>query len=556
MHIADIKTRVSHLEQFWRPRNNKFKEWYEQIRMVDVLAQRDMESFVGNDPRASYNLISGLLNQKIPHRLPPDRLEADQVAPSAELSLMFEIIWQNIFDQYRLRGRHWLDDLINFLLVTGWYSVFATMSLDGSMVISEVWNPATVYPMWDDIQVETAHIFQPGPGAISALSQRNNWDLRGMQLSSNTAIQDYWWVDKQLSRNIVHNAILVGNLEVKPDTIETRYDRIPIFVSPVGGLPDNGYLSTRKTIDFWKMEMGQSFIATNENVYKTSNKWWSYAMQLIRDYAQPRTFERSGSAQKIVQPETWYRRGAHYKLGLQDEVGFISPPALPVELRSTQLDLEAMMQRGGPSFAMFGALQQRMTAFTMSQIAATTHQVSKSYHRGVIECISDIDNFVWDMTRKNNYKPYGLSLPSNLPENTKLTAEYELRIPGDLVQRATTARMLNPNFELSDEYIIEHNFPEIKSPAEELARVRAGKARKDPLFEGIALIESLRLEAQLLREVGDIEGARLYEASASQKEQQILGAQPGQVPAAEQAIEPRVGPNVRPPNAASLDRGL
>ncbi|KKK54985.1 hypothetical protein LCGC14_3079160, partial [marine sediment metagenome] len=116
---SDIQTRALNLKRFWQVRDLKMKDWYEQIKMVDTLAQKDMESFVGNDPRASFNLISSLLNQKIPHRLQPDRLSPEQVAPAAELSFMFEVIWENIFDQYRLRGRHYLDDLINFLLCTG-----------------------------------------------------------------------------------------------------------------------------------------------------------------------------------------------------------------------------------------------------------------------------------------------------------------------------------------------------------------------------------------------------------------------------------------------------
>ena len=86
MHSNWVLTRAVSLERYWQVRNNKFREWYEQIRMVDLLAQKDMESFVGNDPRASFNLISSLLNQTIPHRLPPDQIAPEQVAPAAELS--------------------------------------------------------------------------------------------------------------------------------------------------------------------------------------------------------------------------------------------------------------------------------------------------------------------------------------------------------------------------------------------------------------------------------------------------------------------------------------
>ena len=75
------------------------------------------------------------------------------------------------------------------------------------------------------------------------------------------------------------------------------------------------------------------------------------------------------------QPETWYRRGAHYKIGLQDEIGFINAPPVPVELRSMQLDLEAMRDRGGPSSSMFGA-----TLFVPFQLYWHLRLVLNSHH--------------------------------------------------------------------------------------------------------------------------------------------------------------------------------
>jgi len=89
---------------------------------------------------------------------------------------------------------------------------------------------------------------------------------------------------------------------------------------------------------------------------------------------------------------------------------------------------------------------------------------------------------------------------------------------------------------------------------EELARVQAGKARRDPVYAGITLIESLRQEAQLLRNVDDFEGAKLYEKAADKKEREVL-AEPQPAPGTQPPVEPRVRPEVRPPNAASLERG-
>ena len=276
-------------------------------------------------------------------------------------------------------------------------------------------------------------------------------------------------------------------------------------------------------------------------------------MQLLRDTAQARTYEKTTSPKQIVHPEDWNRRGAHYKLGPQDEVGFIQPPAVPVELRSIQLDLEAMEQRGGPSWTMFGSVQQRMTAYAMSQVVATTNQIAKYYHRGIIDLFTDMDNFFYDLIKTYNYKPYGISLPSNLPANTLITAEYELRIPGDLVQRATTARILNPEFELSDERIMEELFPEIKNPTEELAKIRASKARKHPIYAQLSLAEALKQEATMIKNAGDIKGAELFEKAAERMETEITGEQ--QQPQQGQGGQVPVRPEVVPPTVTRDQRG-
>ncbi len=548
LSAGEVTQRCTRLKTFWNKREEKFKSWYEQIQMVDLLAQRDMESFVGNDPRASFNLISSILNRRIPHRIKPEILTVEQVAPAADLSLMYDTMWEEVHDQYRLRGRHFQKDLIEFLLAVGWYSVFASMTMDGSACIAEVWNPATVYPKWSDTLVECAHVFTPGIAAIQRLAQRNGWNLSS-DPSDNTIIYDYWWTVPQFNYVQVFNCIVVGNDLVKPETLEHRFHRIPIFVAPAGGLPDTGELSRGRRSQDWKGEIGQSFIATNENVYKSQNKWWSFIQQTLRDTAQAKTYERTASSKQLVTPDTWYRRGAHYKLGLQDEIGYIQPPAIPVELSRLQLDIEAMLQRGGPSWTMFGSIQSKMTAYAMAQVVATTNQVSRYYHQAVIDCITDIDNFWLGMIKENGYRPYDLKLPDGLPSRVKLTAEYELRIPGDMTQRATTARILNPSFELSDERVMEELFPEIKNPSEELARVRAGQARKHPAFAQLSLIQALREDARLLRDVHrDYDGAELFEATAGRMEQMIVGEMQQQ----QTRQSPGIRPEAQPPQTTAM----
>lgn len=550
MNLRDIQSRCNQLKQDWAGRNEKFKEWYELIEMVDKLKQKNMESFVGNDPRASYNLMSSMLNQTIPHRIDPTTLDQESLEPAAELSNLFGTAWEDIQYKYRQRGRYWQTSFIGLLLATGWYSVFSIVTDDGSQCVAEILNPATVFPDWDDTLFECAHVFRISGRKAMRLAYRNGWNANRIRANSIVTIYDYWHLT---DAGQVMNAIAIDNELVKPDQLQPKFNRIPIFVSPCGGLPDMGEITQDK--DKWRKEIGLSALAANENIYKYWNKWWTFSMQLLRDTAQARTYEKTTSQTRIVKPEEWSKRGAHFKLGPNDDLGFIQPPAIPIELRSAQLDMEAMMQRGGPSWAMFGNIQQQMTAYVMSQIASSANQTTKAYHHGIIDCITDIDNFWLHLIQENKYKPYDKSLPSGLPPDAKITADYEMRIPGDLVQRATTARMLNPDFTLSNSRIMGELFPEIKNPTEEQAMVRADKAEKHPVRAAISLVESFREEAELLRKADNDSAAELYESAASLVEASISQApQPQGAPSnlptggtPSGAGAPAAGPQAVPP---------
>lgn len=547
MDGTKMVTRAKQLQNFWAPRDRKFKEWYKLLEMVDELAQEKMESFVGNDPRSAYNLMLHMLDSKIPHRIPSQELTQELVGIASDVEKIFNTAWADIYKRYRRTGRQsWQRSLIGFLLATGWYSVFSHITTDGTRCVADVWNPATVYPAWDIDLVECAHIFPLSAAETKRLAARNGWTMTGA-IAGNPTIYDYWRMD---DGGRVLNSIAVRNEVVKPETHEMRFKRIPIFTSPVGGLPDEGLMTSSSKS--WKEEIGQSLLATNEGIYKTWNKWWTFSLQLLRDTAQAKVKEKSRGKQ-IVKQEEMSKRGAIFRMAPEEDVSYMVPPPIPVELRASQLDMEAMMQRGGPSWAMFGNIQQQLTAYVMSQIASSANQIAKPYHQGVIDCITDIDNFWLGLMREYGLKPYGLTIPSELPKDIEVTAEYEIRIPGDIIQRATTARMLDPDFRLSPQRVIEELFPEVKNPLEELAKVRAAEAARHPVMAQIGLIEALKEQAALMREAQDITGADLYE-KAAEKAESMLGVGEEQPPtggALPGSRPPGVRPEVIPPEGGA-----
>ncbi len=522
MHIMskdNTVKRCGELKRFWVPRNEKFKIWYRLVEMIDELKQAKMESFVGNDAQSSFKLLRHMISQKIPHRLPHEQITLENGGAAAKLSTLFDKIWADIYLRHRRKGRQgWSWDLTGLLLATGWYSVMAMVTRDGTRAVADILNPAVVFPMWDGDLTEVAHVETLNASSVQRICARNNWLMHDhwyskIFSSSGKVLRDYWRID---DGGHVYNTIVLGNELVKEETYESRFDRIPIFVGAVGGLPDMGLIT--EDMQRWKAEIGQAAVATNENIYRYSNKWWTFAMQLMRDTAQAKIKEKSRGSGSIVKPEELGKRGVIWKMGTDEDVSFVTPPPIPVELRGAQLDMEAMLQRGGPSWAMYGTTPGSMTAYVMSQIAASTNQVADPYHRGVIDCTTDIDNSILRHIKETKAKLHGIELPEGLPEDAALTTEYEIKIPGDLIQRTTVARMLDPDFRVSYRRVVEELFPEIKDSIQEKALIRADKAELHPINAMLDLVIALRKTAKVLRQAGEIEDAALHEKAAASVE--------------------------------------
>lgn len=535
---ADIAQKAKGLRRFWQKRNDKFKEWYKLIQMIDELEQENMESFVGNDPRAAYNLVVHMLDTKIPHRLPSEDIDQELVGAAQNVEKFFAKAWGDIFRRYRQGlSEGFMRDLVGFLIATGWYSVFSQVTPDGKGCGAEVWNPATVYPNFGfEGLIEVSHIIDLTPVEARSLVFRRGWNFKVPE--AKVTLYDYWWVD---DHSVVHNAIALDNTRVKDDTEEPRFRRIPVFVGAVGGLPDTGPLQG-SSVETWKAEKGQSVVATNVNIYRYWNKWWTFSMQLLRDTAQPRIKERS-KGDRIVKPEDIFKRGAIFRMGLDEDVDFLQPPVIPVELRTTQLDLEAQLQRGGVSWALYGNVQQQLSSYVFAQIAASAQQMVRPFHQGIVNLLSDIDNFWIDMIRDNKYRPYGFTIPSELPDDFVVTADFDIKIPGDLTRRATEARMLNPTFRLSQRRVYDEVFPEVQNPLLEVARLHSEDAQEHPIHRTLVLIESLRRIARDLEREGNMASSMLYDKAAAfvEKTMTIEAEQPTQAEIPQGYLPPELG---------------
>jgi hypothetical protein len=166
-----------------------------------------------------------------------------------------------------------------------------------------------------------------------------------------------------------------------------------------------------------------------------------------------------------------------------------------------------------------------MTPYLQAQATESAQRKLQPYHQGIINLLSDIDNFWLTECRTNNYRPLDIKKLPKLPEDALATADYTIKIPGDLTARATVARMLDPNFKLSTQSVMELQFPEIKNPIKEMAIARANAALTNPLMAMADFVMAAKQEAENQRALNNPYAASLFDKIAAAAEAQIAPPQ-------------------------------
>ncbi len=511
------------LQKSWNTRRKKFTDWYNLILLKDELEQEGMESVVSNDPRTGFNLALHLLtNSIIGHKIVSDDVKPEQISSVSYVEGYVTKRWASIEAKYRYSGRQsWLRDMVSLMLATGWISVFSMVTKNE--IITEVWHPANVFPAFgDDGLSEVAYIYEIPASAAYKKIKKMGWKLpTSVRLSGKVTIYVYWTYDAD---GDVTNSIVLDTNYVKEPVKELKLDRIPVFVSPVGGLPDRGSLAAG---DKWQENYGECILATNEGVFKNYNKMITYQQQLMRDTANPRWFEQSRGDTPILTEENLFKRGAIFRGTPEEKISPLPTPPIPVELRTLLFDYGNMVQRGLFPAVLFGNIQQEIAGYAMSQVASAAMQVLTPYHLAIKGLLTDLDNFWYSQIKDNKYRPYNFEMPKNMPEDVVFDVDFNINIPGYLIQRATVARMLDPSFRLNTTTVMDLLFPEIKDPLKEQAGSRKNDAMMHPKAISVSAIIAYNEQAKVARNAGDIESAELFEIlSESLKAELTAGARP------------------------------
>lgn len=528
---TETKRRGIALVDTWRGRNRKMLDWYRTIRLDNYLARPNLESFISNEPKAAYNLAVQILStSSIPMVIDKEGLDTTQASRVLRLESMTRKIWHVVDRQNKYAGhKSWMREFVSMMLYSGWYSVFS--GVDDDSAWATIWNPYEVYPRWDDEMglVECAHIYWTTAGQYDEKAKKRNWDFEtGRHPSEAIQIIDYWQLNNDFQ---VSNTVLAGDRPVHVNEIFPEFGgKIPISIAPVGGMPDRGSLPGNDN-GRWTERIGESIVAANEDVLRNFNRQMTYIQQMIRDTANPRWFERT-SGDPILNSDEIFKRGAIFRGGLNDSIEALQVGAVPVEASTITRDTQDMLAAASFSKTASGVVNQPISAMMMSQIIQTSQHVLGPFIEGIQDCLNSINEGWYHQMKDNKLHPFDFSINwGQIPNDLLFDIQVHPRIPGDLVNRATVGRMLNPTFEISHDQIRTFLYPEIADPLRESARLRSDRALRHPVSDDIALIEAYSEQAEALIAVGDTAAASRY-LTAAKTIESTMGQRNGAAPQA------------------------
>lgn len=551
MAAHDIVTEANQLRRMFDGRDRQITTAYKMLDQVDENAQEDMESFVSNEARTTWNMGTFLLQPRpLVHnvsRRDTLSLTEGQSLAARVVEAMLQRIWiERDRRMMRRGGSSWFWDFIGKLTATGWYAVPYGVMSDKFLI--DAWQPITAYPEFsldeEEGLIRLAKIWRAPIDQIIAFGNTSGWNMDIVSKTARTeTVYQLWKQCDDNGKREVTLGVSVGDKEVRPEEVIPGLTEIPVLIGGVGGIPanfNNAEMMLIRTSDptnirpVAKDEMavrGQSIMATNANVYANLNKQWTFIQQLLHDTANPKTWEKHEGTNKIIRPHEFFRRGAHFGMGVNESAGVFETPGIPAEATQLIFQLRNMFQRGGFSDITFGNITQEVTSVLMSQAVESARQLLTPFHNAITYVTTEVSR-AWfrDLSAApNSHKNLlsqremdALTVLKESDDDFEIISDYTIQIPGDVANRLQMAKFASPSFELSVHDAYKLFVPEVPDVAQAIARAQTDKAQDHESIRTVIVIHALERSAAELQDANP-KFANLYRQMAERLKAATLG---------------------------------
>jgi len=562
-----VKEDITTLKSFWSPRNKRFKEWYEILTLVDNLATNKMESYASNEPQTFYNMAHYLLTKgELSHDTPLENETALELDRRAKVGRGCQYMW-SLIDTDRKQGgsSSFVDELAFYLLVLGWYSTVAKFNKDTGTLQAQVWSPYDTFPRYNNNRLASCvHSYEITIEEAGMKAEENNWNYSPTRhwysqwtSSGRVILDDYFYQDNEG----IHNIVFIDSKNVtgwvyRPD--------MKLFISPVGGFPDKGSLSSSR--GGWKELTGRGIFEVNSSVTTHFNKWKSQMAQILRDTSSPITQEFSASPQAT--PEQLRERGGlyHYAPGEQG-LQRLPPAAIPIELQAHLMELRREMQKGSFNDAVYGMVEGQ-PGYALSLLSTSSaNQILYPYMDAKHFVISENDKF-WLSNLKTSGRVFQIKgrfieklKPTDVPEDVFIIVDSDVATPKDWMERGTIAGLLRPDVDTATLLTEVYGFSD---PQAIKRRKSLDRTLDHPVTQLVEMASGFEAHADYLEIRGDRRQAARFRRAAQALDAQI-GVPPAgsakvseaaEVQTAREAGAPEEVARVRPEIAPPESRGF
>ena len=203
-----VTTDISNSKRFWNQRNQKVRDWFEMLILMDKLKTTGMESYASNEPQTFYNMAHYLLTKgELSHTTPIETESAIELDRRARVHRGCLHMWKEIDRDRQLGGNQaFIDELGFYLLVLGWYGVVTAFDKDTGHLQAQLWNPYDVYPKYIGNRIAAcSHTYELTGEEAAAKAEANNWSYSPISIPARVILDDYFVYED----GMLHNMILM-----------------------------------------------------------------------------------------------------------------------------------------------------------------------------------------------------------------------------------------------------------------------------------------------------------------------------------------------------------
>lgn len=548
---------VDALRSYWAPRTRAFERWDALRNLTEGPREVGLESMVTNDARTMFALAVFLASAAQPKRSVSIGSQGPRAQRKSGKSERAVSSWWSEIDERRLKSglEPFRYDLAYWMCLYGWYATMYGVD-DKGIPFATALDPSGAYPQFADGLARFVYSYDSTLAGARLIGKRYGTTIRGRDDLQPCRIAEWWHRDSE--EGTCHHAIMASGLKrgwvflAEPEEVNTP--EIPVLCGSVAGSP--------KRDGKGQKDAGSVFYE-NERVYADFNRWLSFLMTLSKEHAQAPIIARNIEIDP-TQLRPMDIRDTSAVITTDDPEAAIlrvGPGPAVVEVQQFLGIIDAMLQRGGFPYIIYGGLGRELSGFAISQLLqAAERRIGPQVDR--MAAIDSIISQAWlEDYKKGAYSAQTISGtapghvrelyvekfgPKDVPEVFKVMTEIPIRVGNDLMARMSIARQAMGQGAILDLDTILEQILQMDDPT--LIKDGMGADAARTMLIPLKAALELKMEAQSIRDSGK-PGAEMAARLAEQMADKIL-IQPQQGQAPQAAMRPSAA--MMPPEAAGV----